>query len=74
MPDESVRFPAWGTWEKAIEKFDDKKIYFYVFNADSLSIFREGNLDKNLLKYKQLDFTKEQLIKINWEVIFKDSI
>jgi hypothetical protein len=74
-PNSSANFPAWGRWENWIETLnDDKKVYFYVFNAEPFRKFRAGNLVKSRLKYKQLDFTKEQLVKINWEVVFKDSI
>ncbi|NVO02784.1 MAG: hypothetical protein HXX09_08745 [Bacteroidetes bacterium] len=72
--DSLARFPAWYKWETFIDQFPDKKVFFYVFDADEFREYRSGNRDKNQLKYKQLEFTKEQLIKMNWEVVFRDSI
>jgi len=68
MPDSSARFPAWYSWEKFIKKLDDKKVYFYVFDADSFRSYRLGLIGKNNLRYKQFDYNEEELIKADWIV------
>jgi hypothetical protein len=74
LPDSSACFPAWNTWETFIQDFEDKKVHFFVFDADTFRGFRAGSINKNQIRYKQLDFTAEELKKINWEVVYKDSI
>ena len=73
-PDLSEKFPVWVSWESFIENSADKKVCFYVFGGIAFGKFRRGEINKTRLKYKQLDFTKEQLVKLNWEVVFRDSI
>lgn len=74
MPDSFARFPAWYSWEEKIMKLNDRKVHFYIFNADSFYKFRKGLVDKNNLKYKKLDFSTIELNNINWNVVFEDSI
>ena len=63
-----------GSWESTISSSNDEKLYFYIFSHDSFSKYREKKLYGDSLIYKKYEFTTEQLDKIKWKIVIKDSL
>lgn len=71
-PDNTEYFPALCSWESFIDNSKNKRVCFYVFDSDEFRRFRLGELTNGNLKYKFLSYTKEELMKMNWEIEYKE--
>lgn len=62
-------------WHNYIEEGKTKKLFFYIFNADSLKNFNNGNSMDELINQKKysklLEYTEKQLDEIHWKVTYK---
>ncbi|MBB5646545.1 hypothetical protein [Pedobacter cryoconitis] len=59
-------------WKRFLLNSKNKKVNFFVFSADSLKA--HNSIDDLILKrlYKRLEYSEEDLIKSNWQVVIKD--
>lgn len=62
------------TWEKAIERSIDKKLRVIFFKKILLDKTKWEDVVNNQYYSKRLEFTVEELEKINWKVVYSDSI
>lgn len=62
--EESGRFG----WKRLIKKSKNKKVHFFIFNADSIKAY--NSIDELILKrkYEKLSFSEDELEKLNWIV------
>ena len=70
----TICLPAIDSWESTIDRREGKKLHFYIFDAIAFRDFKKGRITKNRLQYQYMTFTKEQLQKMNWEIIYKDTM
>jgi hypothetical protein len=61
----------WG-WVNLIASSQDKKVYFFIFNADSVKQY--NSIDHLILKnmYKRVEYSLEQLEASNWTIEIPD--
>ncbi|MNE48589.1 hypothetical protein D3C80_1430630 [compost metagenome] len=59
-------------WPDFIEKSNNKKLNLFVYNVDSLLIYK--NIDTLIKRkiYKTLSYSSEEINSLNWIVVVKD--
>lgn len=65
--------PGENAWLEYINEGKAKTLYVYFFDLDSLNKYQKGGADMSYLlgnkKYlKRLDYSLDELAKINWEI------
>ena len=61
-----------ANWPRFVRNSVNRKLHLFVYNVDSLKAYK--NIDTlNARKiYKRLDYSEEELNKLNWIVVIKD--
>lgn len=61
-----------ANWPRFFDKSLGKKLHLFIYNVDTLKRYNSIDFLKERRMYKRVDYSEEELEKLNWQVLVKD--